>query len=105
MDLVPDVELRTALSNRLSEWKLTGKQLQRTFQFPSFRFAREFVDKVADLAEEINHHPDISLSYDRVTISLTSHDAGGITYRDMTLAGKIQEVAPELTHPSKLKSA
>jgi 4a-hydroxytetrahydrobiopterin dehydratase len=105
MDLVPELELRNALANRLHDWKLRGKRLERTFQFPSFRFAKQFVDRVADLAEEMNHHPDIALNYDKVTISLTSHDANGITYRDTALAGKVQEVAPGLTNPSKLKSA
>lgn len=105
MDIVPDVELRTALHNRLKDWTLHDKRIEQTFQFPSFRFAKQFVDKVADLAEEMGHHPDISLNYDKVTISLTSHDAKGITYRDVTLAGKIQEIAPQFTHPSKLRSA
>jgi 4a-hydroxytetrahydrobiopterin dehydratase len=105
MDLVPELELRNALSNRLHDWKLRDQHLERTFQFPSFRFAKQFVDKVADLAEEMNHHPDIALNYDKVTISLISHDANGITYRDTTLAEKIQEIAPELANPSKLKSA
>lgn len=105
MDLVPELELRNALSTRLHEWKLHERHLERTFHFPSFRFARQFVDRVADLAEEMNHHPDIALNYDKVTISLISHDANGITYRDTTLAGKIQEIAPELENPNKLKSA
>lgn len=105
MDVVPELELRNALSNRLQDWTLSGGHLQRTFQFPSFRFAKQFVDKVADLAEEMNHHPDICLNYDKVTVSLVSHDANGITYRDTTLAGRIQEIAPELTNPSKLRSA
>jgi 4a-hydroxytetrahydrobiopterin dehydratase len=105
MDTVPELELRNALSNRLQDWIVNEKHLQRTFSFPSFRFAKQFVDKVAELAEEMNHHPDISLNYDKVTISLISHDANAITYRDTTLAGKIQEMAPGFTNPSALKSA
>lgn len=105
MDLVPEKDLRNALANRLRDWSVQGKTLERTFHFSSFRDATGFVNKVADAAEEMNHHPDIHLSYDTVKIALTSHDAGGITYRDVTLAGRINEVAPQFAHPGKLRSA
>ena len=48
-----------------------------------------FVNRVADAAEDIDHHPDIAISYDRVTMSITTHSAGGLTRRDFRLAGKI----------------
>lgn len=96
MDKVDEQELRTSLAGRLSQWKLAGKTLEREFTFPDFKTAIEFVNKVADKAEELNHHPDMAISYNKVQVSLSSHDAGGITRRDLILAGKINEVAPQL---------
>jgi 4a-hydroxytetrahydrobiopterin dehydratase len=105
MDTVPEIELRNALSNRLRDWTLKGDMIERRFEFPSFKLAMDFVSKVACAAEEMNHHPDISINYNKVTMALTSHDSGGITRRDLRLAGKMDEIAPELMNPSKLKTA
>ena len=52
----------------------------------------EFVNKVARAAEEANHHPDITINYNKVTMSLTSHDSGGVTARDVKMAKKIDEI-------------
>jgi 4a-hydroxytetrahydrobiopterin dehydratase len=95
MDKVDEQELRTALAGRLSDWKLEGKTLERQFEFPDFKIAMEFVNQVAARAEEINHHPDITINYNKVKLSLSSHDAGGITRQDLMLAGKINELAPQ----------
>ncbi|MFB3918150.1 MAG: 4a-hydroxytetrahydrobiopterin dehydratase [Terriglobales bacterium] len=95
MDTVDEQELRTALANRLSQWKHAGKTLERQFEFPDFRVAMGFINQVAEKAEEMNHHPDITISYNKVKMSLSSHDAGGITRRDLMLAGKINELAPQ----------
>ncbi len=65
----------------------------------------DFVSKVACVAEEINHHPDITINYNKVTMALTSHDSGGITRRDLKLAGKIDEIATELGSANRLKTA
>lgn len=105
MDLVPEIDLSNALSDRLKGWAVSGKALERTFRFPSFQLAREFVNAVADAAEKADHHPGINFNYVDVTISLTSHDAGGITNRDIRMAGKIDELAPQFMHPSNLRSA
>ncbi len=105
MDRVPDVELRNALANRLRDWTLKDNLLERRFEFKSFKLAMDFVNKVACVAEEANHHPDIAVNYNRVTMQLTSHDSGGITRRDLSMAGKIDEIAPELLNPSRLRSA
>lgn len=104
MDLITDVELRRVLSDRLSTWELDGKRLQRAFRFPSFRLAMEFVNRVAEVAEEMNHHPDIAISYDKVSLALISHDSGGITRRDLALAARIDEIAPG-SPPKGLKTA
>jgi len=62
--------------------------LERTFVLPSFRDAIAFVGRVADLAEEANHHPDITISYKKVTLRWTTHSAGGLTDLDYELASR-----------------
>ena len=62
--------------------------LERTFELPSFRDAIAFVGRVADLAEEANHHPDIAISYKKVTLRWTTHSAGGLTDLDYELAAR-----------------
>jgi 4a-hydroxytetrahydrobiopterin dehydratase len=69
-------------------WIDSRGALERTIEFPSFREAIAFVDRLADLAEEANHHPDIAVSYKTVTLRWTTHSAGGITDRDRDLAAK-----------------
>lgn len=67
--------------------------ITREFTFPGFTEAFAFMRKVAELAEASNHHPDWSNSYNRVTISLTTHSAGGLTARDIALAEAIDALA------------
>ena len=69
-------------------WIDSQGALERTFELPSFREAIAFVDRVADLAEEANHHPDIAISYKKVTLRWTTHSAGGITDLDYELASR-----------------
>jgi 4a-hydroxytetrahydrobiopterin dehydratase len=68
------------------DWIEHDGALERTYELPSFREAVAFVNRVADLAEAANHHPDIALSYRKVTLRWTTHSAGGITDRDYELA-------------------
>jgi 4a-hydroxytetrahydrobiopterin dehydratase len=70
-------------------WKKDGKQLVKEYRFPKFRDAIVFVNRVAGLADDMDHHPDIDIRYDKVKLSLSSHDAGGITERDLSLADAI----------------
>jgi len=70
-------------------WKRDGKQIVKEYRFPKFRDAIVFVNRVAGLADDANHHPDIDIRYDRVKLSLSSHDAGGVTERDLALADAI----------------
>lgn len=67
-------------------WQERDEALEREFEFPSFPEAIAFVNRVAELAESENHHPDIAISYRRVTLRWTTHSAGGITDRDRELA-------------------
>jgi 4a-hydroxytetrahydrobiopterin dehydratase len=72
----------------LNEWQEVDGALQREFELPSFAEAIAFVNDVAALAERENHHPDIAISYRKVTLRWTTHSAGGITDRDRALAGR-----------------
>lgn len=67
-------------------WVLEGGMIRRTFAFGDFRGAMAFVSRVADAAEAADHHPDIDIRYSKVTLSLVTHDAGGLTSRDTKLA-------------------
>jgi len=75
--------------NGLDGWRQEGRYIVRAFSFPSFKEAIAFVNRVAEVAEEIDHHPDITINYTRVTFSITTHSAGGLTRRDFRLAGRI----------------
>jgi len=54
----------------------------------------EFVNRIAEAAEAVNHHPDILVNYNKVTLTLVSHDSGGVTQRDIKMAGRINELFP-----------
>jgi 4a-hydroxytetrahydrobiopterin dehydratase len=72
----------------LNDWQEVDGALQREVELPSFPEAIAFVNGVAALAEQENHHPDIAISYRKVTLRWTTHSAGGITDRDRELAGR-----------------
>ena len=74
---------------QVPEWSLNGETLQRTFKFDDFMAAMQFVNAVAELAESLGHHPDILVRYNKVTCTLTTHDAGGLTPRDFKAATAI----------------
>lgn len=69
-------------------WEVAGKALQRTYTFGRFLDGIEFVRQVALVAEKHDHHPDIDVRYTRVKLLLTTHDAGGLTYRDPKVAAE-----------------
>lgn len=85
-------ELNAALS-QLQGWSIQGGKLHRQLQFPSFVEAFGFMSSVALVAEAAGHHPEWFNVYNRVTIDLTTHDAGGITTKDIELARKINALA------------
>jgi 4a-hydroxytetrahydrobiopterin dehydratase len=80
-----DDELR-ALLLELPEWAVQDGMLVRFWSFDDFVQAMAFVNRVAELAEQAGHHPDIDIRYNRVKLALVSHDAGGITARDAKMA-------------------
>lgn len=75
------------------EWKRNGAVIARTFQFGDFPAAMNFVNAVAALAEQARHHPDIDVRWNRVTLALTTHDAGGLTEKDFALARQCDALA------------
>jgi 4a-hydroxytetrahydrobiopterin dehydratase len=81
-------EIRRHLTT-LPGWSLIGGRLHRELTFPDFRSAFAFMTSVALMAERMNHHPEWSNVYNRVTIDLSTHDAGGITAFDIELAKQI----------------
>jgi 4a-hydroxytetrahydrobiopterin dehydratase len=74
-----------ALSS-IPDWRQTGDAIARTYEFKDFPAAMKFVDAVADLAERSWHHPGIDVRWNKVTLALTTHDAGGLTGKDFSLA-------------------
>jgi 4a-hydroxytetrahydrobiopterin dehydratase len=87
-----DSEIEIALRG-LSGWNRTGNAISRKFTFPSFEAAIAFVNRVAKLAEEVDHHPDITINYRHVAMRLTTHSEGGLTRKDFDLARKIEAAA------------
>ena len=77
----------------MPEWQQEAQTIRRTFEFKNFVEAIAFVDKLVEPAEAAGHHPDIEISYNKVTISLTTHDAGGLTQQDFDLAQTISGLA------------
>ena len=77
---------------KLKGWKLKGKGIWKVFKFKNFIETIWFVTRVAAVAENSSHHPDILIKYDTVQLNLTTHDEGGLTERDFTLANKINKL-------------
>ncbi|NES07192.1 MAG: 4a-hydroxytetrahydrobiopterin dehydratase [Okeania sp. SIO2F4] len=73
-------------ASKLSDWKLEGNTLKCVKKFKDFVEAIGFVNKLVDPAESSQHHPDLEVSYNKVTVILTTHDAGGLTEKDFNMA-------------------
>ena len=89
---MPPLLEQDEIDNRLKElngWRQDGPRIARDFALPSFKAAMAFVNRVAEVAEEMDHHPDITINYTRVSLSITTHSEGGLTRRDFRLAGRI----------------
>lgn len=90
--LLPEDEIRMRLKD-VPEWTRKGAAIERTWRFEDFRAALAFINRVGEIAESMDHHPDIENSYNRVTLRLTTHDRGGLTALDFDLARKIDALA------------
>ncbi|MEG4070808.1 4a-hydroxytetrahydrobiopterin dehydratase [Microcoleus sp. Pol11C2] len=87
-ELINNTEIQERAS-QLSGWTIEGKQLRSTRLFKDFTEAIAFVNKLVAPSEAAGHHPDIEISYNKVTVNLTTHDAGGLTEKDFALAQEI----------------
>ncbi len=92
MRTMSESEIKAALASE-PEWKLEDGKLVRDWTFADFVKAMEFVNRIAVVAEEAGHHPDIDIRYNHVRLGLVSHDAGGITERDARMAARISAVS------------
>jgi 4a-hydroxytetrahydrobiopterin dehydratase len=92
MDKLSDQQRDDALE-RLNGWQAQGEAITRTFQLRDFARAIDFVNAVAEMADDANHHPDIDIRFNKVTITLTTHSAGGLTHSDIELAAGIDAIA------------
>jgi 4a-hydroxytetrahydrobiopterin dehydratase len=92
MTRLTDDEIRDGLAS-LPGWEAAGEAIRKEYTFKGFRAAITFIDRLAEVAIAARHHPDLENHYNRVVVSLTSHDAGGVTRADLTLAQGIEAVA------------
>ena len=89
-----DIEIQRELGT-LTGWTRKGDALVKTFAFATFPKGITFVTRVADEAEDMQHHPDLDIRYTKITASLSTHDAGGITQNDIALAREMDKLASE----------
>ena len=92
MAALSKVEIQKKLKE-MRNWSHAGKAIQKKFTFKSFMPAIGFVNKIAEAAERAGHHPDITINYSVVAISLSTHSEGGVTERDFELAKQIDQIA------------
>ncbi|HEY9610417.1 4a-hydroxytetrahydrobiopterin dehydratase [Allocoleopsis sp.] len=90
-ELLTDTEIQER-AKQLEGWTVEGKELRLTRKFKDFVEAIAFVNQLVEPAEAAGHHPDIEISYNKVTVSLTTHDAGGLTSQDFDLAQVIFQI-------------
>ena len=92
MELLPDDEIESRLGE-LEGWSRDGDSITKTVKNDDFVGSVRFVDALVEPAEDMGHHPDLSLSWDEVTVSITNHAAGGLTENDFELAKRIDGIA------------
>lgn len=85
----------------LPNWSEQVETICRTYEFEGFLGSIAFVDTIAPLAQKANHHPDIDICFDQVTLTLTTHDEGGLSEKDFAMAGQCDEVFAKLAKPAK----
>lgn len=89
--ILSEAELRGSLA-AMENWNAVDSCIQRRFEFRDFAAALDFVNKVGSLAEEADHHPDITFGWGYAEIVLTTHDRGGVTDVDIALAARINAI-------------
>ncbi|MGI8614371.1 MAG: 4a-hydroxytetrahydrobiopterin dehydratase [Nocardioidaceae bacterium] len=94
-ELLSDSDLHAAMAER-PHWEVRGAALLRAVQAPTYVDGIRLVDAVAEVAERSNHHPDIDIRWTTVTFMLSTHSEGGITAKDVDLAGRIDQIVDNL---------
>ena len=89
--LLSETDIKSRLTS-LKGWKREKSFITKTFEFDSFMSGIRFVDKLAEIAEEKEHHPDIHLRYTKIKLSIQTHSAGGVTGKDFDLAAAIDQI-------------
>jgi 4a-hydroxytetrahydrobiopterin dehydratase len=92
MALLSDEDVQTQLGE-LRGWSRDGDAIKRQFTFDDFKGSVDFVNRLTPEAEGMNHHPDLEISWNKVTVTLSTHSEGGITANDFELARRIDAVA------------
>ena len=93
--ILSDIAIQRELGS-LPGWARRSDTLTKTYRFRTFPDAITFITRVAEIAETAEHHPDLDIRYNKVTCHLSTHSAGGITEKDVSLAGAIEKLASEL---------
>jgi 4a-hydroxytetrahydrobiopterin dehydratase len=88
--LLTEAEIEAGLAGLA--WERRGDRIAKDVRLPGFRAAIAYVEQVADVAEHLDHHPDITISYNRVGLSVTTHDSGGLTASDIALARAVDAI-------------
>ena len=92
MALLSDDEVQGRLGE-LNGWERKGDSIVRDFKLDDFQGSVDFVNRITPPAEEMNHHPDLAISWNTVTVTLSTHSEGGLTESDFELARRIQDLA------------
>ena len=88
--LLSETAVAERLAGPLSAWRRSGAAIARSCRTADWTEAMRLANQISDLAEAADHHPDLAITYGAVAITLTTHDAGGITERDLALAAQIE---------------
>jgi len=92
MAALSDDEVKSRLSG-IDGWELAGDAIEKQFELDDFSGSVEFVNRITPVANEMNHHPDLAISWNKVTVTLSTHSEGGLTENDFELAQKIDRLA------------
>lgn len=92
MAVLDDAEIDERLGRLADGWERDGDTIKRTFKFDDFRGSIDFINRITPVADGMNHHPDLSVSWNTVTVSLTTHSQMGVTENDFELASEIDEL-------------
>jgi 4a-hydroxytetrahydrobiopterin dehydratase len=98
MDALTEQQITEALGT-LPGWEYDGEAISKTYALSSFRDAVDFVNDIADLAEDENHHPDLEIYYDEVVVSFRTHSADAVTDADVRMAAEVEALAAEADDP------